>query len=132
MSSCFDSKTNEKHRELNTLNMFDYIINTEYTKYNMPRPDVDQLDEQINRLRGGGALTENEVKILCDKVSAMRGHRRSAAGMIRPFFCSCSSSLFVSQRWRYVASSSAIFSGERNFAGRIQRSASILPGDRLW
>jgi hypothetical protein len=35
----------------------------------MPRPDVDQLDEQIERLRGGGTLTENEVKVLCDKVS---------------------------------------------------------------
>eukprot|EP00579_Thalassiosira_antarctica_P005693 CAMPEP_0201883004 /NCGR_PEP_ID=MMETSP0902-20130614/15090_1 /ASSEMBLY_ACC=CAM_ASM_000551 /TAXON_ID=420261 /ORGANISM="Thalassiosira antarctica, Strain CCMP982" /LENGTH=318 /DNA_ID=CAMNT_0048411701 /DNA_START=87 /DNA_END=1043 /DNA_ORIENTATION=+ len=33
----------------------------------MPRPDVDQLDEQIARLRGGGTLTENEVKVLCDK-----------------------------------------------------------------
>lgn len=35
----------------------------------MPRPDVAQLDEQIERLRGGGTLTENEVKVLCDKVS---------------------------------------------------------------
>ena len=35
----------------------------------MPRPDVDQLDEQIERIRGGGALTENEVKVLCDKVN---------------------------------------------------------------
>ena len=34
----------------------------------MPRPDVDQLDEQIGRLRGGGTLSENEVKVLCDKV----------------------------------------------------------------
>eukprot|EP00804_Cyclotella_cryptica_P012822 CCRYP_010575-RD/>CCRYP_010575-RD protein AED:0.43 eAED:0.43 QI:167/1/0.5/1/1/1/2/0/139 len=33
----------------------------------MPRPDIDQLDEQIERLRGGGTLTENEVKVLCDK-----------------------------------------------------------------
>ncbi len=35
----------------------------------MPRPDVDQLDSQIARLRSGGTLTENEVKVLCDKVS---------------------------------------------------------------
>ena len=35
----------------------------------MPRPDVAQLDEQIERLREGGTLTENEVKVLCDKVS---------------------------------------------------------------
>jgi hypothetical protein len=28
-----------------------------------------QLDEQIERLRGGGTLSENEVKALCDKVS---------------------------------------------------------------
>ncbi|EJK64790.1 hypothetical protein THAOC_14441, partial [Thalassiosira oceanica] len=33
----------------------------------MPRPDVDLLDEQIERLRGGGTLTEREVHILCDK-----------------------------------------------------------------
>eukprot|EP00985_Skeletonema_marinoi_P022708 scaffold14637_cov141-Skeletonema_marinoi.AAC.6 len=33
----------------------------------MPRPDVDQLDSQIARLRSGGTLTENEVKVLCDK-----------------------------------------------------------------
>ena len=38
------------------------------TNTKMPRPDVDQLDEQIERLRGGGTLTENEVKVLCDKV----------------------------------------------------------------
>ena len=35
----------------------------------MPRPDVAQLDEQIERLREGGTFTENEVKVLCDKVS---------------------------------------------------------------
>ena len=34
------------------------------------RGDIDNLDEQIDRLRNGGTLTENEVKILCDKVSA--------------------------------------------------------------
>jgi len=39
----------------------------------MPRPDVDMLDEQIGRLRSGGTLTENEVKVLCDKVSTSRG-----------------------------------------------------------
>ena len=33
------------------------------------RGDIDHLDEQIERLRNGGTLTENEVKILCDKVS---------------------------------------------------------------
>lgn len=37
----------------------------------MPRPDVDQLDEQIERLRNGGTLTENEVKVLCDKVRSL-------------------------------------------------------------
>lgn len=37
----------------------------------MPRPDVDQLDSQIARLRSGGTLTENEVKVLCDKVSIL-------------------------------------------------------------
>jgi hypothetical protein len=40
----------------------------------MPRPDVDQLDSQIERLRGGGTLTENEVKVLCDKVSFFHWH----------------------------------------------------------
>lgn len=35
------------------------------------RGDVDNLDEQIERLRNGGTLTENEVKILCDKVSEL-------------------------------------------------------------
>jgi hypothetical protein len=34
------------------------------------RGDIDNLDEQIDRLRNGGTLTENEVKILCDKVSS--------------------------------------------------------------
>ena len=41
----------------------------------MPRPDVAQLDEQIERLREGGTLTENEVKVLCDKVSDVYGMR---------------------------------------------------------
>ena len=40
-----------------------------YPTSKMPRPDVDQLDSQIARLRSGGTLTENEVKVLCDKVS---------------------------------------------------------------
>ena len=35
------------------------------------RGDIDHLDEQIDRLRNGGTLTENEVKILCDKVSSV-------------------------------------------------------------
>jgi len=30
--------------------------------------NLAQLDEQIDRLRGGGTLSENEVKALCDKV----------------------------------------------------------------
>ncbi len=34
------------------------------------RGDIDSLDEQIERLRNGGTLMENEVKILCDKVSS--------------------------------------------------------------
>ena len=33
----------------------------------MARPTID-IDEQIDRLRAGGTLTENEVKALCDKV----------------------------------------------------------------
>eukprot|EP00984_Skeletonema_dohrnii_P004711 scaffold1658_cov104-Skeletonema_dohrnii-CCMP3373.AAC.1 len=37
----------------------------------MPRPDVDQLDSQIARLRSGGTLTENEVKVLCDKCRSL-------------------------------------------------------------
>ena len=41
----------------------------------MPRPDVDQLDEQIERLRTGGTLSENEVKVLCDKVSINGGEK---------------------------------------------------------
>ena len=30
--------------------------------------ETGALDEQIERLRGGDTLTENEVKALCDKV----------------------------------------------------------------
>lgn len=30
--------------------------------------DLAKLDEQINLLRDGNTLTENEVKALCDKV----------------------------------------------------------------
>jgi hypothetical protein len=45
------------------------VLSKQTNKQNkMPRPDVDQLDSQIARLRGGGTLTENEVKVLCDKV----------------------------------------------------------------
>lgn len=33
----------------------------------MARPTID-IDEQIDRLRAGGTLTENEVKALCEKV----------------------------------------------------------------
>lgn len=29
----------------------------------------EEIDEHIERLRGGGTLTENEVKNLCEKVS---------------------------------------------------------------
>ena len=29
----------------------------------------EDIDEHIARLRGGGTLTENEVKNLCDRVS---------------------------------------------------------------
>ena len=35
--------------------------------YEMARPTID-IDEQIDRLRAGGTLTENEVKALCEKV----------------------------------------------------------------
>ena len=38
---------------------------------------VTELDEQIERLRKGDTLPENEVKALCDKVSytfGMNGH----------------------------------------------------------
>jgi hypothetical protein len=31
--------------------------------------DIGQLDEQIERLRGGGTLSENEVRALCETVS---------------------------------------------------------------
>ena len=31
--------------------------------------DLASLDEQIERLRGGDTLTENEVRALCDRVS---------------------------------------------------------------
>lgn len=30
--------------------------------------DIGQLDEQIERLRGGGTLSENEVRALCETV----------------------------------------------------------------
>ena len=30
--------------------------------------DLAQLDEQIERLRAGGTLSENEVRALCEKV----------------------------------------------------------------
>lgn len=35
----------------------------------MPGDSVDLLDEQIARMKGGGTLSENEVKVLCDRVS---------------------------------------------------------------
>lgn len=31
----------------------------------------EDIDEHIERLRGGGTLTENEVKKLCDKVRSI-------------------------------------------------------------
>ena len=46
----------------------------------MPRPDVGQLDEQIERLRTGGTLSENEVKVLCDKVSINGGEKLMVIG----------------------------------------------------
>ena len=30
--------------------------------------DISRIDEQIEKLKGGQSLTENEVKILCDEV----------------------------------------------------------------
>lgn len=33
--------------------------------------DIGQLDEQIERLRSGGTLSENEVKALCETVSLL-------------------------------------------------------------
>ena len=47
----------------------------------MPRPDVDQLDEQIDTLRSGGTLTENEVKVLCDKVRSGCRHTDRLIGV---------------------------------------------------
>jgi hypothetical protein len=35
----------------------------------MSGDNVDQLDEQIARMKGGGTLSEQEVKVLCDRVS---------------------------------------------------------------
>lgn len=32
---------------------------------------IELLDEQIERMKGGGTLSENEVKILCDRVSSV-------------------------------------------------------------
>jgi hypothetical protein len=32
----------------------------------------EDIDEHIERLRGGGTLTENEVKNLCDKVGSSK------------------------------------------------------------
>jgi len=34
--------------------------------------DIPGLDEQIEKLRGGGTLSENEVRALCDKVRRIR------------------------------------------------------------
>lgn len=52
----------------------------------MPRPDVGQLDEQIERLRTGGTLSENEVKVLCDKVS-INGGEKLMVIVLPPQFC---------------------------------------------
>lgn len=38
-----------------------------------------ELDEQIERLRKGGTLSENEVKALCEKVSLFQFHRAKAS-----------------------------------------------------
>lgn len=35
----------------------------------MTGDSIELLDEQIERMKGGGTLSENEVKILCDRVS---------------------------------------------------------------
>ena len=37
----------------------------------MTRGDVAELNEQINRLREGGTLTEKEVERLCEKVGTV-------------------------------------------------------------
>ena len=47
----------------------------------MARPTID-IDEQIDRLRAGGTLTENEVKALCEKVRRTCGDRTGSA--LRP------------------------------------------------
>jgi hypothetical protein len=33
--------------------------------------EIAYLDSQIEKLRIGGTLTENEVRVLCEKVSSM-------------------------------------------------------------
>jgi hypothetical protein len=38
----------------------------------MTGDSIELLDEQIERMKGGGTLSENEVKILCDRVSAFK------------------------------------------------------------
>lgn len=45
----------------------------------MTGDSIELLDEQIERMKGGGTLSENEVKILCDRVSAYR-HELVAVG----------------------------------------------------
>ena len=47
----------------------------------MARPTID-IDEQIDRLRAGGTLTENEVKALCEKVRRTCGDQTGSA--LRP------------------------------------------------
>lgn len=37
---------------------------------------TSELDEQIERLRKGGTLSENEVKALCEKVSLLHFSRQ--------------------------------------------------------
>lgn len=41
---------------------------------------IELLDEQIERMKGGGTLSENEVKILCDRVSAFKTEFSVAGG----------------------------------------------------
>ena len=91
--------------------------------FTMPRPDVDLLEEQIERLRGGGTLTESEVHILCEKVSLSmrRGSRLSldqprTAGRLTLDFERC----LVSHPFVRLSPSCSLpsFTGKGNLTGR--------------
>jgi hypothetical protein len=92
--------------------------------------DLANLDLQIEKLRGGDTLTENEVRALCDKVriSMLSG----CCGVTKETVpASAKGRLYLS--WlTYPAVPIYLLLGQGNPPARVQCAASHCTCDRLW